>query len=59
MLQRDFLHSEPNNLDSSQMIIRQIKLKRMGWTGHVERMGEERKMYMGLVGNPKGKRPLA
>jgi hypothetical protein len=30
----------------------------MRWAGHVARMGEERKMYKVLVGNPEGKRPL-
>jgi hypothetical protein len=30
----------------------------MRWEGHVARMGEERKVYKVLVGNPEGKRPL-
>jgi hypothetical protein len=30
----------------------------MRWAGHVERMGEERKVYKVLVGKPEGKRPL-
>jgi hypothetical protein len=30
----------------------------MRWTGHVARMGEERKMYMVLVGKTEGKRQL-
>jgi hypothetical protein len=30
----------------------------MRWAGHVARMGEERKVYKILVGNPEGKRPL-
>jgi hypothetical protein len=30
----------------------------MRWTGHVARMGEERKVYKVLVGKPEGKRPL-
>jgi hypothetical protein len=30
----------------------------MRWAGHVERMGEKRKVYKVLVGKPKGKRPL-
>jgi hypothetical protein len=30
----------------------------MMWAGHVERMGEERKLYRVLVGKPEGKRPL-
>jgi hypothetical protein len=43
------------NLHSSQNIIRQIKPMRMRWTGHVARMGEERKVYKVLVGNPDGR----
>jgi hypothetical protein len=39
-------------------IIRQGKSRRMGWAGHVARMGEERKVYKVLVGKPEGKRPL-
>jgi hypothetical protein len=38
--------------------IRQVKSRRMRWAGHVARMGEERKVYKVLVGNPEGKRPL-
>jgi hypothetical protein len=30
----------------------------MRWAGYVERMGEERKVYKVLVGNPEGKTPL-
>jgi hypothetical protein len=30
----------------------------MRWAGHVEHMGEERKVYKVLVGTPEGKRPL-
>jgi hypothetical protein len=30
----------------------------MRWTGHVARMGEERKVYKVLVGKPEGKRQL-
>jgi hypothetical protein len=30
----------------------------MRWEGHVARIGEERKVYKVLVGNPEGKRPL-
>jgi hypothetical protein len=35
-----------------------MKSKRMGWAGHVERIGEKRNVYMLLVGKPEGKRPL-
>ena len=30
----------------------------MRWAGHVARMGEERGVYMVLVGKPEGRRPL-
>jgi hypothetical protein len=30
----------------------------MRWAGHVALMGEERKLYKVLIGNPEGKRPL-
>jgi hypothetical protein len=43
---------------SSPNIIRQMKSRRMRWVGHMARMGEDRKLYKVLVGNPKGKRPL-
>jgi hypothetical protein len=53
------LHSEElHNLYSSPNIIRQIKSKRMRWTGHVARMREDRKVYKVLVGRSEGKRPL-
>jgi hypothetical protein len=53
------LHSrELHNLYSSPDIIRQIKSKRTKWAGHVERTGEERKVYRVLVEKPEGKRPL-
>jgi hypothetical protein len=53
------LHSEElHNVHSSPDIIRQIKSRRMGWAGHVARMGEKRKVYKVLVGKPEGKRPL-
>jgi hypothetical protein len=40
---RKFHHVELHNLYSSPDIIRQIKLCRMRWAGHVARMGEGRK----------------
>jgi hypothetical protein len=53
------LHIEElNNLYSSPDISRQIKSRLMRWTGHVARMGKERKVYKVLVGKPEGKRPL-
>jgi hypothetical protein len=54
------LHNEKLHiLYSSPNIIRQIKSKRMGWAGHVARMGEERNLYRVLMGKPEGKRPLS
>jgi hypothetical protein len=57
--ERRKLHSEElHNLYSSPNSIRQIKSRRMRWTGHVARMGEVRKVYRVLVGMPEGKSPL-
>jgi len=55
-----YLHvnEELNDLYSSPNIVRVIKSRRMRWTGHVARMGEERGMYRVLVGKPEGRRPL-
>jgi hypothetical protein len=53
------LHSEElHNLYSSPNIIMQTKSRRMRWTGHVARMGEQRNVYRVLMGKPEGKRPL-
>jgi hypothetical protein len=53
------LHSgELHIFYSSQNIIRHLKSRRLWWVGHMARMGEERKVYMVLVGMRKGKRPL-
>jgi hypothetical protein len=53
------LHSgELHNLYSSPDIIKQIKSRRMRWTGHVARMGEGKNVYRVLVGKAEGKRPL-
>jgi hypothetical protein len=53
------LHNEElHNLYSSPDIIRQVKLRRMRWAGHVARIGEEREVYKVLAGKPEGKRPL-
>jgi hypothetical protein len=35
-----------------------MKSRRMGWAGHVARMGEKRNVYRLLVGKSEGKRPL-
>jgi hypothetical protein len=45
-------------LYSSPDIIRQIKSRRMRWTGHVAHMGEESNVYRVLAGKPEGRRPL-
>jgi hypothetical protein len=53
------LHNEDlHNLYSSPDIIRQVKSRRMRWTGHVARMGEERKVYKVLMGKPEKNSPL-
>ena len=53
------LHNEElNDLYSSPNIVRVIISRRMRWTGHVGRMGEERRVYRVLVGKPEGRRPL-
>jgi hypothetical protein len=53
------LHNEElHNLYSSPNIIRQIKLRRMRWVGHVAHVGGDGNVYKVLVGNPKGKKPL-
>jgi hypothetical protein len=52
------LHNEElHNLYSSPSVIRIIKSRRMGLTGHVERTSEMN-AYTILVGNSEGKRPL-
>jgi hypothetical protein len=35
-----------------------IKSRRLGWDGHVARMGEGKVVCKFLVGKPEGKRPL-
>jgi hypothetical protein len=48
------LHNEElHTLYSSPSIIRMIKSKRIGWAGHVARMGEKRNTYRILVGKPE------
>jgi len=53
------LHNEElNDFYSSPNIVRVIKSRRMRWTGHVARMGEERGVYRVLVEKPEGRKPL-
>jgi hypothetical protein len=53
------LHNEKlNDLYPLPNIVRVVKSKRMRWSGHVARMGEDRVVHRVLVGKPKGKRPL-
>ena len=48
------LHNEEQNyLYSSHNIVRVIKSRRMRWTGHVTRVGEESGVYRVLVGKPE------
>ena len=39
-------------------IVRVTKSRRMRWSGHVARMGEEREVYRVLLVKPQGKTPL-
>ena len=55
---RKLHNGELNDLFSSLNIIRVIKLRRMGWAGHVARMGKSRGVYKVLVGKPEEKRQL-
>jgi hypothetical protein len=49
------LHNEElHDLYSSPHIIRIIKSRRMRWSGHVARMGEEMNAYRLLVGKSEG-----
>ena len=42
-------NEELNDLYCSPNIVRVIKSRRIGWAGHVERMGEKRGVYRVLV----------
>ena len=55
---RRWHNEELNDLYSSPNIVWVIKSGRMSWAGHVARMGEERGLYMVLLGKPEGRRPL-
>jgi hypothetical protein len=53
------LHNEElKDLYSSPNIVRVIKSRRMGWTGHVARMEEGRGLYRVLEEELEGKRPF-
>jgi hypothetical protein len=55
---RKFHKDELRGLYSSTTIIRVIKSRKMGWAGHVARMGEKRNAYRLLVEKTEGKGPL-
>jgi len=56
---KEKLHNEEHDdLYSSPNIVWIINSRRMGWAGHVARMGEGRGLYRVLVGKPEGRRPL-
>ena len=55
---RRLQNEELNDLYCSANIVLVIKSRRVRWTGHVARMGEERGVYRVLVGKPEGRRPL-
>ena len=53
------LHNEElNDLYFSANIVRVIKLRRLGWAGHVARMVATKGVYIVFVGKPEEKRPL-
>ena len=51
-------NSELHDLYGKPDIIRIVKSRRLRWTGHVTRMGNERGAWKLLVGKPEGKRPV-
>ena len=55
---RKLHNSKLHALYSSPNIIRNIKLRRLRWAGHVARMEQFRNSYRVLVGKPESKRPL-
>jgi hypothetical protein len=55
---KKLLNEDLYDLYSSPSIIRIIKSRRMRWTRHVARVGENRNAYRLLVGKPEGKRPV-
>jgi hypothetical protein len=55
---RKLHNKELNDLYPSPNIVREIKPRRMGWAGHVARMGEKRGVYSVLVVKPEDKNHL-
>ena len=55
---RKLHNAELHALYSSSNIIRNLKSRRLRWSGHVARMDHSRNAYRVLVGKPEGKRPL-
>jgi hypothetical protein len=54
----DIRRQRVNDIYSSPTIVQVIKLRRMGWEGHVACMGEGRGIYRVLVEKPEGERPI-
>jgi hypothetical protein len=55
---RKLHNEEPNDLYCSPNIVRVVKSKRMGWAGHVARMGKGKGVYRVSVGKAGEKKPL-
>jgi hypothetical protein len=55
---RKLYNEELHNLSSSPDITRQVRSRRMRWAGHVECMGEERRVFKVLMEKTEGKGPL-
>ena len=47
-----------HSLYRSHNLFRMIKSRRLGWAGHVARLGEGRSAFKILTGKPTRKRPL-
>ena len=55
---RKLHNTELHALCSSPNIIRNLKCRRLRWTGHVAHMEQSRYAYRVLMGKPEVKRPL-
>ena len=55
---RKLRNEELNDLYFSPNIVQVIKSRRMGWAGHVARMGKRKGVYRMFVEKPEGSRPL-